>query len=325
MKAQTLTANFSQTICWQDDTIVDWAGGHVYFLDGKVKQLDCHYSFRFDGAVTSPDGNYAFIYTKLGTKGLLLKNGVLIREINRSYYIADAYEYPVAFITSGSKTYLAHCPISYKQLDFEDVETGEIITNIEGRKPDDQFHSRLEVSPDGTFLMSKGWVWHPRDIISVINIQECIRNPLLLDDPKCLRNVYAEICTASFIDDHTIVIGSSDEEFGDEDVVSLLPPKHICLCDVRTYELSKPVKVRGDFGNLFAINANYAWDLYKFPKIIAIKTGEIIAENKEFNSGEQRSSLIGLSENYPSIIFNRQTKQVAIKGNERITVLTPDL
>ena len=322
MKTQTLTANYILTICWKDDTIIDWGGGQVYYLNGKTKQLGILYGF--DSAISSADGTYAFIYTKLATKGLLLKNGELLREINRSYYCASSYEYPAAFATVDDKTYLIHCPISYSQLDFEDVETGEIITNVAGRSPDDSFHSRLEISPNGKFLMSKGWVWHPLDEVNVFDINECIKNPLLLDNPQFHPNVGVEICTASFIDDKTIIIGSSDEVIN-EDEIPKLPPKHICVWNFKTDQISKPIAVKEEFGNLFAINSKYVWDLLHFPKIINMNTGEIVDQKKEINSGKQNSSLISDTKDFPSIIFNRQTKQIAIKGDERIEVLTPDV
>jgi hypothetical protein len=43
----------------------------------------------------SPSGEFAVIYTRLGTKGLVLHRGKIIREINRSFYHADVYEYPI--------------------------------------------------------------------------------------------------------------------------------------------------------------------------------------------------------------------------------------
>jgi hypothetical protein len=322
MEIQTITANYLKTICWKDNMIVDWAAGKTYSLDGNVKQFGYSYAFGFDSAISSTNGDYVFIYQKLGTKGLLLKNGEILREINRSYYCANYYEFPAAFITLENKTYLIHCPIAYNQLDFEDVENGEIVTNIQNRKPQDKFHSRLEISPNGTYLMSKGWVWHPLDNIMVFNIKECINNPLLLDGPQFNPDVGVEVCTASFIDDNTIIIGSSDEVI-DDDNIEKLPPKHICLWYLKTGELSKPVKVKEDFGNLFAINLNQVWDLFCFPKIIDINTGEIIEKNDKINSGKQQSSIISNTDSFPSIIFNRNTAQIAIRANEKIEVLTP--
>ncbi|HVW98253.1 MAG TPA: hypothetical protein VHA56_19965 [Mucilaginibacter sp.] len=323
MKTQTIQATHLKTICWWNNMIVDWAAGTTYSLDGTVKQLVRHYAFDFDTAITSADGKYVFIYNKLGTKGLLLKNGELIKEINRPYYCANVYEFPAAFATLKDKTYLIHCPVAYNQLDFEDVDTGEIITNIKDRNPDDRFHSRLEVSPAGIFLMSKGWVWHPFDEINIYDIKQCIKNPLLLDHPQFRPNVNVEISTASFINNKEIVIGSSDGVL-DEDDIGKLPPKHICLYNFTANQFVKPIKTKEEFGNLFAINANHAWDMFGFPKIIDINTGEIVDKNNEINSGKQQSSIINSTDYFPSIIFNKQTGQIAINSKNKIEVLTPD-
>src|SRR4051812_43168203 len=130
MKRKTIAADYLKTICWIGDSIVDWAFvGKQYFLDNSQKQLGQYsFAFAFDAAITSSDGQYAFIYARLATKGILLKNGKELREINRPYYCANAYEYPATFITHHNVTYLVHCPIEYCRIDFENVETGEIIT-----------------------------------------------------------------------------------------------------------------------------------------------------------------------------------------------------
>lgn len=327
MEQKTLTANYLCTINWFDNTIVDWgSAGKQYFIDGQIKELhEYHHMLNFDGSINSADGKYAFVYQKLGTKGLLLKEGELLREINRSYYCANVYEYPAAFVTVNNITYLVHCPISYCQLDFENVETGEIVTNIPGRDADDVFYSRLEISSDNKFLMSKGWWWHPWDVVHVFNIDECLKNPLLLDQSALRPDTNAEICTASFIDNTRILIGSSAEIFDDEadNSLSNLPPKHIAIWDLETNHISKPVKVNGEFGNLFAINEDLAWDMFSFPKIINIHTGEIIDRNETIDSGKQNSSIIHSHNKLPQIVFNQQTKQIAITGDEKIEILTP--
>ncbi|SDP78376.1 hypothetical protein SAMN05428975_2734 [Mucilaginibacter sp. OK268] len=327
MERKTLTTSSLYTISWFGNTIVDWgAAGTHYFMDGQVKQLHkYHLTLNFDGSINSVDGKYAFIYQKLGTKGLLLKEGELLREINRSYYCANVYEYPAAFVTVNNITYLIHCPISYCQLDFENVETGEIVTNIPQRNAGDEFYSRLEISSDSKFLMSKGWHWHPVDVVYVFDINECLRNPLMLDHSVLSPDADTEICTASFIDNTRVLVGTSGEVFNDEADISLnnFPPKHIAIWYLETNLISKPVKVNGEFGNLFAIDEDQAWDMYLFPKIINIHTGEIIDKDETLDSGKQNSAITGQNEQLPQIVFNRQTKQIAISGHGKIEILTP--
>jgi len=325
MSKQTINTNYLMTISWLGDKIIDWtSAGQLYSLDGKVKQINkYHFSFNFDTSINSEDGRYAFIFTRLGTKGLLLKDGEILRETNRSYYQANVYEYPAAFLTINGRTYLAHCPKEYCRLDFEDVETGEIITDVPNRKPSDIFHSRLEVSPDNRYLMSKGWVWHPVDVVEVFDINACLANPLFLDESSLTPDVGAELSTASFIDDENVLIASSDEILNEEHD-NYLPPKHVAIWNILTNKISKAVKVKGEFGNLFAINAGYAWDTYKYPKIINLSTGDVVKEFLEINTGEQCSSILTSSDTNNQIIFNRKNKKLAIKiSNEKIEVLTP--
>ncbi len=191
----------------------------------------------------------------------------MIREINRTYYCAQTYEFPAAFVTFDNETYLVHCPINYCQLDFENVETGKIISNIEGRNPSDIFHSRLSISPDNKYLMVCGWAWHPIDTVELFDIAECFNNPLLLDKCTLYPNFGAFINSACFIDSNRILIAASDEEPFDDEVLPLLPQKHITIWNFKTNEISPPAKVDGEFGNLFAINDKKAWDMFKFPKL----------------------------------------------------------
>lgn len=321
MKTQTIAANSVSTICWSNDSIVDWASSGIqYSIDNQQKQLGrAHYGSLFNSAIISANGQYAFICYKLGTKGLLLKDGEVLREIDRSYYCAQVYEYPATFITINDKTYLIHCPKSYCRIDIEDVETGEIITDVPDRAPSDTFYSRFEISPENTFLMSRGWNWHPVDMVYVFNIDNCLKNPLLLDRSNLSPDWETEICTASFINDRQVLIGSSNEVFDEE--LENPPVKSIGIWDLESDQISPFVKVDGEFGNLFAISEKFAWDTFRYPKIINIKTGAIVDKDESVNSGEQNSSIIG--NNTPQIVFNKKTKQLALKKENEIIVLTP--
>jgi hypothetical protein len=323
MEIQTLNISV-QTLNWFDNKIVDWSrAGESYTLTGETKQLNkYHFGYKFDGSINSTDGCYVFLYERLGTKGLLIKNGEILREINRSYYMAHVYEYPAAFINYSNKLFLAHCPISYCQLDFEDVETGELVTNINTRGPSDIFHSRLEISYSGKYLMSKGWVWHPVDVVNVFRIDDCFSNPLLLDKTDySFPDVGSEICTASFIDDTQILVGSSDEIIDNERLLNL-PGKSFAVWNINDNTFSNQNKPEFEFGNLFSIDRTLCWDTYKFPKIINITTGQIIDKAEDVYSGEQKSSILFDTDKQPQIAFDKDRKRLAIKQKDKVIVVT---
>lgn len=91
---------------------------------------------------------------------MLYRNWKQQRELNRSYYFAKDFDYPIALAAiSGGRVVIIHCPNSYDTVEIEDAETGEVL----GKKKSDkmEFQSRLSVSADGRFLLSRGWFWHP--------------------------------------------------------------------------------------------------------------------------------------------------------------------
>ena len=323
MKRTTIKTNYLQTIDWFEDTIVDWnSAGTQYLENGEIKQLQkYHFGFACDGSITSENGEYVLIYQKLGTKGLLLKNGGLLREINRSYYQSSVYEFPATFLTFKNKTYLAHCPFGYNRIDFEDAETGEVVTKSTERKPKDVFHSRLEVSPDNKYLISKGWVWHPIDVIELFDIEKCFENPNLLDKGINIPNVNAEISSASFIDNDKILVLASQEGWADEET-DLIKDGQIATWNFKTGEILNPLTTNSEIGNVFAIDDTKCWDLYDYPKIIDLKSGKVIDEIKEIDSGKQGSSIIHHLADLPKIAFNRKTKQIAIAKDNTIEILS---
>jgi|GEM_PF-543656 len=324
MQRQTIETDYLRTIDWIGNEIVDWnSAGMCYSLDGKKKQLQkYHFGFNCDNSITSKCGNYAFIFKKLGTKGLLLKNGEVLREINRTYYQSESYEFPATFLEYNGKTFLVHCPNSYCQIDFEDVETGEILTNISERKPQDIFHSRLEVSPDNKYILSKGWIWHPMDVIELYDVEEGFKNPISLDSGKNIPNSTTEICSASFINNDKIILSSSSESFDEEN--DIIPTNHIAIWNFKEDKIERIIKPKAEVRNIFAIDENYCWDLYKYPKIIDLKNGDIKSQIPEIFSGYQCSSIIGFIEKLPKIAYNKKNKKIAISSEDKIEVLSTE-
>lgn len=325
MQRQTIEAKQISSLSWSVDSLIDWtSAGKQYFPKDQKNNGIYYFTFPFDRAITSEDGIYAVIYQNLGTKGVLLKNGKILREINRSFYQAEVYDYPVAFAKlNDGRTILIHCPEDYCQIEFDDVETGGRLTNHPDRTPSDFFHSRFEVSPDNQTLLSKGWAWHPYDFVECFNITECIENPLLLDKSKLNPDVDAEICTASFITNNMVLIGSPNlgEPFN-ENPTEKLRNGQIATWDLKTNTISNIIQPAFPIGgHLIAIDDTFAWELLGHPKIINYRTGEIVEEIKEIHSGRQISSIIHHLEKEPLIAINRATKQIAICNENGIEIL----
>jgi hypothetical protein len=94
-RQSSFNATGIRSLCWRGDELVDWVGGgRAFAADGTERPARVIYGYRFDAATASPDGRFAVIYERLGTKGLLLHDGRIVRELDRSFYHAAAYEYP---------------------------------------------------------------------------------------------------------------------------------------------------------------------------------------------------------------------------------------
>jgi hypothetical protein len=211
-----IAAESVSSLCWQGDLVIDIIGLQRKFnLDGMIYEPDIGrcYGYRFDNVISH--GKYAVIHETYGTKALLfdIEKERVMRELNRSYYEADAYRYPVALITlPDGRDVIAHCPHDYQNLDIEVCETGEILTGREYGGPD-IFHSDLQASPDGRYLLDRGWVWHPWNILAVYDLEESLKDPRLLDGKglydqnpllNCWESMSATFCGHKVV--HSLVL-----------------------------------------------------------------------------------------------------------------------
>ena len=325
MNRTTISNHKPQTLSWFRNHLIDWANIDVNIPGLPGIPVPRSLGYPFDAAITSEDGQYAFVYRRLGTKGVLMKHGEEIREINRPYYCSDIYEYPAAFAVLKGRTYLIHCPLQYRRLDFEDVETGEIVTDVPGRNADDVFHSRLSVSPGNRYLMSAGWFWHPWGIALAFDLEACLSNPLLLDRGFACSDLKSEIATASFIDDDTVLLGSSEQKIWQEREPGKLPPLHIAVWHLPSNNIIHVVKPKTEFGQLYAIDAERCFDTFRYPRIINLRNGEVEDKAEDIFSGLDNHAIVGDPEDYRLISFNRSTKQLAIvnKVTNSVEILSP--
>jgi hypothetical protein len=322
-----------RSLCWRGDQLVDWVGGGRTFApDGTETRERVSYAYRFDAATASPDGRFAVIYERLGTKGLLLHNGRIIRELDRSFYHAAAYEYPVVlFNDPDGRALLAHCPGNYCRIEFEDAETGRPLTASADRKPSDFFHSRLAASPHGKRLLSAEWVWHPLSLVVCLDVAQALADPRHLDDrhgfPSSFNPGLAEESSACWLDDDCIAVAASaapEENSVESDTGPRLRPCGLAVYDViqrtclRAFQLDEPP------GTIMALGTRHVLSLYRHPKLIDLSTGKVVHVWSELQSGLQDGSIVwGLDGDAqpPPMAFDRARNRFAIVNRDTVTVI----
>ncbi len=302
-----------KTLCWLGDVLVDYVGINEYSLVGEIINRNVNWTYRFDKAVSSPDGKYSVILENYGTKGLVLEGDRLIREINRSYYCAESYEYPLTIFRSfNGKTCLAHCPEEYNQIEVEDIETGERLTSAQ-RESHDFFQSRLQATSNGKYLLSAGWVWHPVDMVEVYNLEN-ISSPehfnLYQDEALDLF----ELNSATFVNNSIIAVTGNGEDNEND--------KYICVYDIEKKKVISKAKLTENAGNLMTVDESYVVGFYEYPKLINLNTGEIVKCWKEISSGKQNSSINVQNEIYPPIAIDVESKRFAIADTNFIHVIS---
>lgn len=322
-----------RSLCWRGNELVDWVGGgRAFATDGTERPATVRYGYRFDAATASPDGRFAVIYERLGTKGLLLRDGRILRELGRSFYQADTYEYPVAlFNAPDGRVLLAHCPGDYCRIDFEDAETGRLLTESADRKPSDFFHSRLAASPHGKRLLSAGWVWHPLSLVVSFDIAQALADPRHLDKgqdlPSSPNSGLVEENSVCWLDDDRFAVAASaeyEQASVEDDGELRLRPLGLAVYDMiqrtclQAFQLDEPA------GTILALGKGFILSLYRHPKLIDLSTGKVVHAWTELRSGLQDSSIIwGLDDDAkpPPMAFDPATNRFAIVNGDTVTLI----
>lgn len=315
-----------RSLAWDRSGLIDWVGGAVlYQLDGKSDRPRINYAYGFDAVATSTSGTYQVIYTRLGTKGLVLRRGEHIREINRSYYYANAYEYPVALFTlKDGREVLAHCPDEYCRLEIEDLESGACLTESEGRRPTDFFHSRLAASPSGRYLLSAGWKWHPVDSVHVFDVAAALSDPTHLDGEGLPLNVWGDESSATFLNDRRLAV-AVERERDDDSTAGTSAERDLRVCDLEGGTVLATIHPRQKVGTMMAVGEEYLLSLHEHPKLIHLASNEVVGSWPQINSGLQVSSILtDQSHIPPPMALDPRNRRCAIAGNDRIHVLQFD-
>lgn len=307
------------SLAWDGDSLVDWVGGGTrYHLNGDVIQSNIRYAFPFDASATLPGSAYSVIYTRCGTKGLLLKDGKILRELNRSFYHADVYEYPIVlFRLPSGREVMAHCPKDYCRLDIEDLVTGELLTDSTIRKSSDVFHSRLCASQDGRFLVSSGWLWHPIDNVIVYDVLASLKDPTNLDGAGISLQAHAEESSSTFLPNGRLLVYLAGDIDSDD--------SPIMQGELRIFDLengaTSVVPTAGPLGTIVAIGNNHLLALYGHPRLIHLESGKEVYSWPQLKSGSQTSSILMSEPTIPVIAVDSINQRFAIADDNGITVI----
>lgn len=309
-----------QSLAWDGETLVDWlGGGQRYRLDGETVPQFLSYGYGFDAVASLAGSSFSVIYTRCGTKGLVLKDGKVVREINRSYYHADVYEYPIALLRLPSgRVLLAHCPREYCRLDIEDIATGEVLTDAVPRQPDDAFHSRLAASPDGSHLISAGWVWHPLESIRIYDVAAALADPTHLDGFGISHLECEDESSAAFFPDGRWAVALKEDT---ETTGAALAQGQLSIHHPR--RLTTPVLAPGvgSLGSIAAIGNHHLLALRGHPRLLHIPTGTEVLSWPHLNSGNQVSSISRNDTVVPVIAIDSAGQRFALADAEGITVV----
>ncbi len=150
-----------------------------------------------------------------------------MREIDRSYYHANAYEFPVTAgrLFNGAEL-LIHCPDGYNRLAVETLHEGRRLAPATARACD-MFESRLQISPDGRHLLTAGWIWHPLGVVAVYDLAAALSDPTALDNGDLIpwQAIDAEVESACWLTADQIVISThpGEEPLGGDNDGALSP------------------------------------------------------------------------------------------------------
>jgi hypothetical protein len=173
-------------------------------------------------------GRFAAVVNDYGKRGLLidLQHGVVTRTLSSGDYYPDTVPFSFAFVSVRGRTLGIH-RTDWNRLDISDPATGELLSERgptkhkegEPQPPHylDYFHGALHVSPNGNYILSDGWVWHPIGIPTIWHVENwCISNVWESEDGPskldiCARDYYWDhaIC---WIDDKRLAIGGIGED-----------------------------------------------------------------------------------------------------------------
>lgn len=325
----TLDVPGVRAMAWMSGKLYDVADGWRPLYPELSTRTFASYGDSFDAAVAAPAGDVCALIATAGTKALLLDaSGRVLRELNRSFYHAGAYRYPLALFTlPDGRTGLVHCPRHYNQLEVEVAATGEPLCSGDERAPADIFHSRLAVSDDSTLLLSAGWLWHPWGSAHAYDLTAAVAGQTAgldgVGDVFDWRGlIAAEVAGACFIG-NDVAFSTSDEPNDPEGPDDLAP---LMLARWSTTERRllwrrqldhSPGDLASWSGHILALNQHL--------RLYSADSGELLHEWPDLLTGESTSSITWSNtfRGPARVAIDPISGRLAHTDGERVRILEP--
>lgn len=308
------------TLVWAEEDLVDVTSNQRIHPDGSVTPSQFGLAYEFDRAVCLRGSGslWAVAYANRGTAAALMKNGKFHRQLNRDFNHAESFDYPVTLAPrADGRIVVIHCPRSYNTLEFEDAETGEI---LEVKKSEGmEFHSRLAVSPNGRFLLSAGWFWHPLGGVWLSALQE---SPDGIPGSNELAFSYgSEFDSAAFLDDDHLVLTTTAEG-----VNAKIPKTGLGSLKLGVWKISEgewiSIADLAEPSGLIMPWKDWVISFYGHPKAIELATGAVVHRWDQVYSGRQVGAIDLGDPPPPLVALDPRGGRFAVSDPDGLTVVT---
>jgi hypothetical protein len=303
---------------WDGDEVLDITSGQRGKFDGSLASRLINMTYRFDRGV-----HWAAAYTNRGTKAVLMKNGSVHRELNRSFYCAEAYDYPITMGTDAAgRAVVIHCPNKFDVLEIEDAETGTALDSLKSK--DMEFHSRLNLSEDGHWLLDAGWFWHPWCGAVVFEIRQADDGTLRFTRNTEFSTAFSaqnEIDSAAFIGNTHLVISSVSDYLGEEPEPGSLCTKQLGIWSLTEHRWESKVDLTEPAGMLMPWK-EWVVSFYGHPKLIELATGKVVHRWDKLYSGKQLGPIELGDPPTPPIATDPIGGRFAISGPKEVTLVS---
>lgn len=309
------------TLLWDGDDLVDVTSGVRIHKDGSISQRTHFSAYPFDRAIGLRDGDtlWSVAYANRHTKAILLKNGRVHRQLNRSFYFAHAYDYPIALARGPrGNILLIHCPADFDTLEIEDAETGS--TYARKKIPEMEFHSRLAVSSNSRYLLDAGWFWHPVGGAWLCEFDEL----LCANDQTPQGHSFAfgaEIDSVAFLGESHVIVTSTDEVINEKTPQSGLGPRQLGVWSISTSSWCSRLDLSSPTGAIMPWR-DWVVSFYEFPRVIEISTGRIVHSWDKIYSGKQLGSIDLGDPPPPPMAIDPQRGRFAVQVPDGVAVVS---